>query len=383
MPKGAYIGINNVARKIRKGYVGVNGLARRIRKAYIGIGGVARPCWSGGTLTYYGQISGGMEFTRSDYAGTHVGSSALFGGGQQIDSWAINECVNDVHVVNSSLTYSTLQNGLSQARILLSATHVGDYALFAGGNTSVQGASSNTTSNVVDAFDSKLVRSSPSSYLTYARVGIAATHIGDYALFGGGYNISSYFNTIDVYNKSLTKQTKTLSRGKSSLAATHVGNYAIFAGGRYDSNGLTNCNIVDTYNSSLVHSTQASLSSARHNLSATHIGNYAIFAGGYDSFYTNAVDVYSVSMTKINTVQALTYGYQNPPAASVGDSFALFHLGRQYISDVGDKYMTDVYDTSLTKTILYDVRMGNVNTHVGDYTISHYNSSIAYVFTII
>jgi len=39
MAKGAYIGVNNVAKKIKKGYVGVDGVARKIKKAYIGIGG--------------------------------------------------------------------------------------------------------------------------------------------------------------------------------------------------------------------------------------------------------------------------------------------------------------------------------------------------------
>lgn len=34
MSKGAYIGINNVAHKIKKGYIGIDGVARKIKKAY-------------------------------------------------------------------------------------------------------------------------------------------------------------------------------------------------------------------------------------------------------------------------------------------------------------------------------------------------------------
>ena len=389
MPKSAYIGVNDVAHKIKKGYVGVDGVARKIKKAYIGIGGVARPCWSGGALTYYGKISGGMEFTRSDYAGTHVGNYALFGGGLQTDWWSTGDCVSDVHIIDSTLTYSTSQTGLSIARRGLSATHVGDYALFAGGNIDSELGSNSYMSNVVDAFSSKLIRTNPSSPLSHARVNMASTHIGDYALFGGGYNYNSFINTIDVYNTSLTKQAnKTLSRAKSDLASTHVGNYAIFAGGRYNSTGsvyqASACNMVDVYDNSLTHSTQSSLSTGRYILSATHIDNYAIFAGGYDSFYTNAVDVYSDGMTKINTVQNLTLATELPSAASVGGSFALFYLGNKHNDSTGsDQHMIDVYDVSLTKTVLYDVNMGNVNTHVGDYTISHYDSSSACVFTVI
>lgn len=42
MAKGAYIGVNGVARKNKGGYVGVNSVARKIKKGYIGVNGVAR-----------------------------------------------------------------------------------------------------------------------------------------------------------------------------------------------------------------------------------------------------------------------------------------------------------------------------------------------------
>lgn len=47
MAKGAYIGIDNIARKVKNGYIGVDGVARKIKAAYIGIDGVARSCWGG------------------------------------------------------------------------------------------------------------------------------------------------------------------------------------------------------------------------------------------------------------------------------------------------------------------------------------------------
>lgn len=57
MAKRIYIGVNNVARKIKKGYIGVDGIARKIKKGYIGVGGVARPFWTGGEVVYYGTDS--------------------------------------------------------------------------------------------------------------------------------------------------------------------------------------------------------------------------------------------------------------------------------------------------------------------------------------
>ena len=127
MAKGAYIGINNVAKKIKGGYIGIDGVARKITKAYVGVGGVARPCWGGGgELTYYGTVK-----------------------------------------------------ALSTARSKIAATSVGGYALFGGGYGSI-------FSDVVDAYNSSLVRSTPTA-LSKARGELAATSVGDYALFGGGY----------------------------------------------------------------------------------------------------------------------------------------------------------------------------------------------------
>ena len=60
MAKGAYIGVDGKARKVKKGYVGVDGKARKIKKAYIGIGGVAMPFFGGGVeemvFTYTGNM---------------------------------------------------------------------------------------------------------------------------------------------------------------------------------------------------------------------------------------------------------------------------------------------------------------------------------------
>lgn len=42
-----YIGVDNVARRIKGNYIGVGGVARKVTNGYIGVGGVARKCYSG------------------------------------------------------------------------------------------------------------------------------------------------------------------------------------------------------------------------------------------------------------------------------------------------------------------------------------------------
>ena len=138
MAKGGYIGVNGTAKKIKKGYVGVGGTAKTIKKGYMGIGGVARPIWAGGVgkLEYYGTITP-LSVGGSDLAATTVGDFALFGGGGEL--LTLRSDVVDAY--DSSLTRTT-PTPLSAARYNLAATTVGDYALFGGGSSS----------NVVDAY---------------------------------------------------------------------------------------------------------------------------------------------------------------------------------------------------------------------------------------
>jgi len=374
MPKRAYIGIDNVAHKIKKAYIGIDGVARKIKKAYIGIGGVARPCWSGGELVYYGTATG-LSAARYDLAATHVGNYALFGGGwsstsrkydvdvynsllvksnvdslkpgygvsftaTHTDDYAVFRTGEAISAYNKFLTQTTIQtskrcdiaascvgnyvlfsNGeiiecfntsftlissinFSKAYSYLAATHIGDYALFGGGLCYNDGE---YVTDAIHSFDKYLTQTNPIN-LSVARCRLAATHIGDYALFGGG--ASSYssttdngipHSTVDAYNASLTKTTpSTLSKARYGLAATHVGDYALFGGGA-DAGAYEDYNMYDTvdvYDTSLTKTTPSTLSKARNNLAATHVGDYALFGGGLDKQYVGSsmstVDVYVI-----------------------------------------------------------------------------------------
>ena len=83
--------------------------------------------------------------------------------------------------------------------------------------------------------------------MSEARYNIAATTVRNYALFGGGSITNGYSAVVDAYNTSLVRSTPTaLSKGRDILAATTVGNYALFGGG-YSTNGRSA--VVDAYKS--------------------------------------------------------------------------------------------------------------------------------------
>ena len=51
MAKDMYIGVNNVAQKIKKAYVGVNGVAKEVKNIYIGVNDVAKKVFSSSSYT--------------------------------------------------------------------------------------------------------------------------------------------------------------------------------------------------------------------------------------------------------------------------------------------------------------------------------------------
>ena len=141
MAKGAYVGVDGVAHKVKKIYTGVDNVAKQVKKGYVGVGGVARPFFSAeARLEYYGVITP-LSVARYILAATTVGNYALFGGGERSDS--ISECVD---AYDGNLTRST-PTVLSVARYYLAATTVGNYALFGGGY-----GSDSTYKAAVDAY---------------------------------------------------------------------------------------------------------------------------------------------------------------------------------------------------------------------------------------
>ena len=233
----------------------------------------------------------------------------------------------------------------------LAATTVGDYALFGGGILD------SGYSRQVTAYNSSLIRITPTQ-LELARERMGSTSVGNYALFGGGdQGYSTNMGAVDAYDTSLTRTTRTnLSQGRARLSATTVKNYALFGGGHANS-GYSS--VVDAYDTSLTRTTPTALSQARGGVVATTVGNYALFGGGYTEYlYYSNVDAYSTDLTR-TTPTVLTQPRGNIGATTVapaGDSapqsgYALFAGGHG-----GDRSQTiffssvDAYNDNLTRT---------------------------------
>lgn len=261
---------------------------------------------------------------------------------------------------------------LSQARKSLAATTVGDYALFGGGENN------SSRLSTVDAYSTSLTRTTPTA-LSQARKSLAATAVGNYALFGGGNSGSTRYATVDAYDQSLTRTTPTsLSKYRTNLAATSVApaggsspqsGYALFGGGYYNDGVHTYPAIVDAYNASLTRTTPTALSEGREMLEGTNVESYALFGGGSNSSYvpTATVDAYNTDLTR-TTPTALSQARKSLAATAVGN-YALFGGGQ-----VPDSYSTvvDAYDLNLTRITPEGLSVARDNftaTTVGNYAL--------------
>ena len=379
MTKGAYIGVNGKAAKIKKGYIGLNGVARKIGKGYIGVNQVARPFWSGGELVKYGSSEDGaispLSEAREGLAGATVGNYALFAGGYGTALFS-SKYYGTADAYNGSLVRST-PAVLSAARSDLAGASVGDYVVFAGGKDK-DGAL-----GVADAYNSSLTHTTLAA-LSVARYYLAGASAGGYALFAGGYSVyenkyPAYYAVADAYDGSLTRTTPTaLSAARENLAGATVGGYALFAGGyEYHSSSwgtsLSYSTAVDAYDGSLVHSTPAALSLGRRELAGATVSGYALFAGGrYEDAseadaYSAVVDAYNGSLVR-STPAVLSTARSDLAGASVGD-YIVFAGGRDKEGGLG---VVDAYDGSLTRTtpeVLSAARSYLAGATVGGYAL--------------
>jgi hypothetical protein len=97
MANGVYIGVSDLARKVKAMYVGVDGVAKKVKKGYIGVNGVAQMFYS--SAKYINFTSNPAPTTWGNHSSDYTSSSATNGYG----TWSIGAG----GVRNSSATFAT------------------------------------------------------------------------------------------------------------------------------------------------------------------------------------------------------------------------------------------------------------------------------------
>ncbi|MFL5587807.1 MAG: neuraminidase-like domain-containing protein, partial [Ktedonobacteraceae bacterium] len=268
---------------------------------------------------------------RSDFATTVVGNLAFFAGGFGSDVVDIFDAQTRQWIKDKNGQPFTL----SQARSNIATTVAGNLAFFAGGYAS---SGCSAVVDIFDAqtrqwITDKDKNGQPQPFtLSQARYRVKAVTVGNLAIFAGGIyvkdNAGYDSDRVDIFDadakqwiKDKNGQPFTLSTARSELAATTVGNLAIFAGGAVPDPGDAywgESAVVDIFDAQTrqwikdKNGQPFTLSMARGDIAATTVGNLAIFAGGFGS---DVVDIFD-AQTRQWITDKLSRVVGNPFAAT-------------------------------------------------------------------
>lgn len=275
---------------------------------------------------------------------------ALFAGGNIVPTYMtpLTDYNSDiVDAYDESLTHTT-PTRLSEGRYNLAAATLGQWTFFGGGDRLDPKNSISTrvyvSTAVVDAYNKSLTRDSAHP-LSAASGGLGAATVGNWALFGGGYDIGakSYRSFVCGYTTTLAAVpvAAPILAGQSQKTVAQAspdGKYALFA----------NYETITAYNEDLVKSVPTVMSVSRSGYAAATAGGYTLFAGGFLSTSASVVDAYDQFLTR-TTPQALNVGRNGPVGATL-DGYAIFTGGKNPPSSYEYQQGFEVYDAYLVRT---------------------------------
>lgn len=247
---------------------------------------------------------------------------------------------------------------LDSTRAYSAAASVGNCVVVVGGGTK----DASVGDLEVFRFSGSTLEKAESSITTSGRDFLAAASVGDYVFAMGGClenngQVSSVFNTVDVFKVNLSSVKKVENHGlalltaRGRLAAATAGNRVIAVGGiaadKQASKTLDSFKLTENGGFERL-SVPGALSEPRYDLAAASVGNYVLAMGGYTgSNASNAVDVFKVTENGVGRVVAhglaLSVARYGLAAASVGN-YVLAMGG--YTDDNVASDVVDVFEIS-------------------------------------
>ena len=340
MATKAYIGVNGVARKIKKMYIGINGIARKIKKAYIGVNGVARLFFTSSTLIKLANAPT-LSYSATKLGAASNNSYGMFAGGTtSSSSYTEYGSAYNTNLVKSSiqLKYSASEPACSSGKLC---------GVFYGG------VRNSTYSSACSAFGETLVRTDKNLKDSNGLAHSAGAFVDIYHLFCGGWGLNSAGNNDEAknivysFNESALTYSSSLTvlpEALRDMAGASTKNHAMFAGGRTTSSTAASLSrsAVYSYNSSTTRTTLSSMSLARHAMVGCGNDKYAFFIGGNSGGYVSNIDIYNDSNVKITSTLSLPSTINSFSASGLND----------YILIAGGKSGTTT--TGLVNTYLID-----------------------------
>lgn len=325
-------------------YIGVNGVARKIKKAYIGVNGVARLFYSTSILTPLGK----EIYEPIDPGALEVSAS-------QNPSYAFFAGSGGTKKVNSSLTI-TSATALYKYTSSAGPAHIGNYAYF------MSGVDNTSNANDVDYY-TKYDTSGTRTYgsLTPGRNSFWSTNgnwtgqlTDTFAFCAGGFDSSASTPAVrylDYFNISGTASYTTLANAVTNPGVADNGTIALIIGG--DNAKGTYYSTANTFNKSGTRGTTTSYPISCCYSAGARAGNLAIISGGQNSTYEEGYGytgtvAYNTSGTR-QTLANLNCGRNGHSGISLGKNYDYVLFGGATEGPEPKYWYPDLYDSKGVK----------------------------------
>lgn len=348
MPKHAFSGQGNKARRVHRIYAGVENTARKVRAGFVGVNGTARLFFVGGNFEYRGAVTAPTSGFSTAHGITFHDNAVLIG--YQYPRSVAN--VYSPALVRT--TPGSLQNNYGGDSG--TAALAGDYIVFCGANSGSQGSGA-----YAEALSADYVRSGVANPGANHASGCTGTTAGNFALFAGGQNGADRSKTVTNISGSLVVGTPlSLTEDTANGTGASIDGKALICGSGYYS---TYRDFVNAFSPQLVRSTLSPLSAARGYATVASNREYVFIAGGQTAAngqkFSN-VDIYTKDLIKSTgmTLPAAGAFSSTGLAGSNFDNLAVL-IGKGFAWAINDQLITISAQATADLTSSIAARAGN------------------------
>lgn len=241
-----------------------------------------------------------LSIGRYYIASTNFQNAAVFAGG-----YTHTAQISAVDVLMEDGVRNTI-TPLSSPAGLAAASKIGDYLLVAGGTSG-----SNVFLNTVNVYNKELVKMTNAANLLQSKYQLSGANTSRHAVFlGGNAPGVGVYNTIEAYDSDLTKSNPTtLSSGRTAGTANSINGGIIYAGG---SDGTDAISTTEHINASLIRTSITNISFPVRDPSSATLGNIMFIGGGRNDNSSNNVNAYSQTVSaEILVTKGSKYAFNN------------------------------------------------------------------------
>lgn len=314
-----YVGnLKGIAEKPTKIYVGVNNIARRVKRIYIGDqSGIARLIFDSVKKISFSkdieEISVETLHHYYDVGSASINKYAIFAGGY---NRKLNTVTNNVDIFdNNGICVAT--KSFSKYATGITGCNNDKYAIFAGGSLDSKDNIGNTiTTPIVMYISSDLTHGymSTANQLDNPTYGMNSCKFNGNAIFAGGstgnlYSEYWYTSAVIAYDNNLIKtQLPSLDTDRISLGFATTKDKFLLAAGGTSNHTIGPKDTVEVYDTTFTKYRLSSTLSHSGNTNGISVGKYTLFKPKFVSTNESTIDIFDDNLTKLTPIKSPMLG---------------------------------------------------------------------------